>query len=230
MHIAQGSPVVYIVLPRSAEDPCSVRPRRIAIISPCAVGSPFVLPRLWARTRICPQRTITAPNGKSPCRASSSAARMNRSSSADASVAATKRSVGSTAAQASAISEARRLGRFLVRCEQTWRKVIRGSPFRLSGGAPILLGCADGAVGPSLGAAGVPKANPSSFIVRRFPRHSESGCEINPVDRVGFVAKGQQETPAPQQTAPRRRGRSVWHHFENLTLVWQLRARQPAEP
>ena len=81
MHMAHGSPSVSSVLPRIAALPCSARQRRIATISPCAVGSSFVRPRLRPRAMTWPSRTITAPNGKSACFASSIAMRMKRSSS-----------------------------------------------------------------------------------------------------------------------------------------------------
>jgi hypothetical protein len=63
-----------------------------------------------------PSRTITAPNGKSPCRASSSAMRMNRTSSLDAGAAAcASAAAGTTALAAQAAMKERRLGATLAR-------------------------------------------------------------------------------------------------------------------
>ena len=54
MHIAQGSPVVYSVLPRTPAIPYSARQRRIAIIPPCAVGSSHTLDEAIVRANKTP--------------------------------------------------------------------------------------------------------------------------------------------------------------------------------
>src|SRR5947207_2536615 len=116
MHIAHGSPEVYSVAPFNAAPPCAARQRRIATISPCAVGSCSVRPKLRPRARTRPSPTMTAPNGKSARRASSIAMRMNRSSS---SVAAPKATTGAATARVDVATEPARTDRRLTGTSQS---------------------------------------------------------------------------------------------------------------
>src|SRR5262249_37770690 len=87
-----------------------------ATISPCAVGSSVVRPKLRPRAMTAPSRTITAPKGKSAWRASSSAMRMNRISSTEAGPPACACTpVGAMAAAASPARKKRLLGAWIAR-------------------------------------------------------------------------------------------------------------------
>src|SRR6266480_1746558 len=115
MHIAHGSPEVYSVAPFNAAPPCAARQRRIATISPCAVGSSWLRPKLRPRARTRPSRTITAPNGKSARRASSIAMRMNCLSSS----AAAKVVIGAATANVDVATEPARTDRRLTGTSQS---------------------------------------------------------------------------------------------------------------
>src|SRR5713101_1831394 len=98
----------------------------MATISPCAVGSRLVRPRLRPRAMTAPSRTITAPNGKSACRASSMAMRMKRTSSAEVAACAYA-TAGKTVVDAKPAMKERRLGRMRWQVQSIWQLMVTTS-------------------------------------------------------------------------------------------------------
>src|SRR5437762_3402684 len=133
MHIAHGSPEVYSVAPFKERLPCAARQRRIATISPCAVGSSWLRPKLRPRARTRPSRTITAPNGKSARRASSIAMRIKRSSSA---VAGSAEQSGEAAAMPAIPIEAAMIDRRLTGMWAPSEQIARGFTAAISSAMP----------------------------------------------------------------------------------------------